>query len=134
MAGQRKKRLPIADPAALVALWRLFCTDVVENGYATVPTVTEFIRYAARTTGAEEPAVAEAVERLWPEVRQAVEAIRGDVLSQGTMLGKYQSTMSVLAVKNWCGWSDKAEAAKGPTPAGIAAAAAEIERLMADGG
>jgi hypothetical protein len=25
------------------------------------------------------------------------------------MLGKYNSTMSIFALKNWCNWKDKAE-------------------------
>lgn len=128
----RKRKAPVAGPEELTELWRLFCADIVENRYATVPTVTEFVGFVARLreTGTKE--VAAAVERHFPEARQAVEQMRADVVSQGSMLGKYQSTMSVLAIKNWCGWADKQDPARGKTPAGIAAAAAEIERLMAD--
>ena len=134
MAGQGKKRQPFARAGALVEAWRRFCAAIVEDGYVAVPTVTAFIRYVARETGTEETAVAAAVERYLPQVRETVEAIRGDVLSQGSLLGKYQSTMAALAVKNWCRWTDKPDAARGVSAADIAAAAAEIERLIADGG
>ncbi len=130
----RKKKKPVKDGAELVELWREFCAQIVEDGYTITPTVTEFIRFIARLRGAEETAVAGAVEALFPDARAAIERIRADVVSQGTMLGKYQSTMSVLAIKNWCGWADKQDPARGKTPAGIAEAAAEIERLMADDG
>lgn len=127
-----KQRSPVSSAKDLVVRWRQFCTAIVEEGYVIAPTITEFIRFVVRQTGATEEAVAAAVERHLPRVRQEVESIRGDVLSQGTMLGKYQSTMSVLAVKNWCGWADKQEAAKGRDPVGLAEAAAQIERLLSD--
>ncbi len=129
MAG--RQRAPLSGPRELIELWRLFCGEIVENKYVTVPTVTEFVRFVARCRQAPEEDVARAVERHFPAAREAVERMRADVLSQGSMLGKYQSTMSTLAIKNWCGWADKQDPTKGKTPAGIAAAAAEIERLMA---
>ncbi len=132
MPGRRKT--PVTGAQELTELWRLFCGEIVENKYTIVPTVTEFVQFVARRKAAEVEDVARAVERHFPDARQAVERMRADVVSQGSMLGKYQSTMSVLAIKNWCGWADKQDPAKGKTPAGIAEAAAEIERLMADEG
>ncbi len=128
-----RQRAPIGSPQELVSLWRQFCANVVENGYAIAPTQTEFIRYVAQHRDAPEETVAAAVERHLPAVHRTVESIRGDVVSQGSMLGKYQSTMSVLAVKNWCGWADKQDSNRGREPAGLAEAAAQIERLIRDG-
>ena len=40
-------------------------------------------------------------------MKKEFEAIRADTISEGTMLGKYQPTMSIFALKNWCSWTDR---------------------------
>ena len=39
-------------------------------------------------------------------IKREFETIRADVISEGTMLGKYQPTMSIFCLKNWCAWRD----------------------------
>ena len=35
--------------------------------------------------------------------------MQGDLIAQGAMLNKYQPTMSIFVLKNWCKWADKPE-------------------------
>ena len=32
-----------------------------------------------------------------------------DTITEGVNLGKYNTTMSIFALKNWCNWADKNE-------------------------
>ena len=45
----------------------------------------------------------------FPNIKKDFEAIRADTIAEGTMLGRYQPTMSIFALKNWCKWTDKAD-------------------------
>ena len=33
--------------------------------------------------------------------------MQSDLITQGAMLNKYQPTMSIFVLKNWCKWADK---------------------------
>ena len=35
--------------------------------------------------------------------------MQSDLITQGAMLDKYQPTMSIFVLKNWCKWADKPE-------------------------
>ena len=121
-----------SSPAALLRAWRRFCDGIVADGYTAAPTDTAFIRALAAEHGCDETRVSRALARHLPAVRDAVDDIRADVITQGALAGKYPATVSTFGLKNKCGWADKPERA--PTAAApVAAIAAAIERMMTDG-
>ena len=40
--------------------------------------------------------------------------MQSDTITTGGMLGKYNPTMTIFALKNWCNWKDKAEVETAP--------------------
>ncbi len=106
-AGQPKR---FEDGDQLVMLWSEFCEEIVEDGYKIAPTLTEFAKWLSVALGdTDRRTLYNALYKYFPEVKNALEGMRADVVAQGTMLGKYQPSMSIFALKNWCGWADKLE-------------------------
>lgn len=119
------------SPAALLAAWRRFCDGIVADGYTTAPTDTAFVRAVAAQHGCDEATADRAFLRHLPAVRDTLDGIRADVITQGALAGKYPATVSTFVLKNKCGWVDKPERAA-PVPASVAEIAAAIERMMTD--
>lgn len=91
-------------------LWCEFCAEIERDGYDKAPTFSEFRKWLAdhfKSTDAK--TIYNALHEYFPNIKKEVEEIRADVVAQGTMLGIYQPTMSIFALKNWCGWADKVE-------------------------
>lgn len=106
-AGQPKK---FESGEQLVSLWTEFCAEIVEDGYQIAPTLTEFGKWlSVALSETDRKTLYNALYKYFPEYKNTLEGIRADVVAQGTMLGKYQPSMSIFALKNWCGWSDKLE-------------------------
>ena len=111
--GEQKKRgrghpRTFKSGEELIALYREFCDEVKSEDYKVVPTKTEFEWWLKNKKGfGDRKTVYWSLERYYPEFKKEFDEIRADVVSQGTMLGKYQPSMSIFALKNWCGWSDK---------------------------
>lgn len=106
-AGQPKK---FESAEQLMELWGEFCAEIVANGYSIAPTYTEFSKWLCTgSVEADRRTIYNSLNKYFPDIKNAVEATRADVVAQGTMLGKYQPSMSIFALKNWCGWSDKLE-------------------------
>lgn len=94
----------------ILELWKEFCNEIVENGYNKAPTQTEFSWWLDRVKHAvDHRTVYLTINKYYPHIKGEWDKIRADVVSQGTMLGKYQPTMSIFALKNWCNWADKVE-------------------------
>lgn len=95
----------------LIALWNDFCAEIVEDDYKIAPTLTEFGKWLAVALDDEtdRKTLYNALYKYFPDVKSKLECARADVVAQGTMLGKYQPSMSIFALKNWCGWVDKLE-------------------------
>lgn len=105
MAGQPKKFGE--DGKGLIKLYSDFCDEVIGNGFMTVPTETEFCRWLCKKgVSADRKTVYSTMNRYFPEIKKDFEKIRGDTIAQGAMLGKYKETMTIFALKHWCGWSD----------------------------
>lgn len=105
--GQPKKFKTGQD---LIDLWQQFCDYIVESGYCIAPTQTEFSKWLATVQNrADRKTIYTSLNEYFPTIKSDFEAIRADVITQGAMLGKYQQTMSIFALKNWCNWSDKVE-------------------------
>lgn len=102
--GQPKKFKSGKD---LIALWKQFCNQIRENGYKEAPTQTAFCRWLeANNTPTDAKTIYNSLNEYFPNIKKDFELIRADTISEGTMLGKYQPTMSIFALKNWCSWRD----------------------------
>lgn len=106
-AGQPKR---FESGEQLVMLWGEFCDEIVEDGYKIAPTLTEFAKWlSVALVDTDRKTLYNALYKYFPEIKGSLEGMRADVVAQGTMLGKYQPSMSIFALKNWCGWADKVE-------------------------
>lgn len=95
----------------LIALFREFCDDIIENDFARVPNQTNFCRWLADNyCECDRKTIYNALNKYFPTIKSEFEQIQSDVIAEGGMLGKYQSTMSIFALKNWCRWSDNPRA------------------------
>lgn len=102
--GQPKK---FKSGQQLVDLWKQFCDQIRENGYIEAPTQTAFERWLKKEyQPVDVRTIYNALNEYFPHIKKDFERIRADVISEGTMLGKYQPTMSIFALKNWCSWRD----------------------------
>lgn len=94
----------------LIELWTAYCDEIAEQGYVQAPTQTDFTRWLARReTPADRKTIYTALNRYFPGIKSEFERIRSDTITAGAMLGHYQQTMTIFALKNWCGWTDKQE-------------------------
>lgn len=88
-----------------------FCESIVDEGFKTVPTQTEFIRWCIRVKGLEVSprTLSKAINHYYPDIRAEWEQIRSDTLVYGGAIDKYKQSMAIFALKNWCGWSDNVQ-------------------------
>ena len=92
----------------LIALFREFCDEIIDNGFARVPNQTNFCKWLSDNyCECDRKTIYNALNKYFPTIKSEFEQLQGDVIAEGGMLGKYQSTMSIFALKNWCKWSDK---------------------------
>ena len=91
----------------LIELWQEFCTEIVDNGFLTVPTQTAFCRWLSENYAeTDRRTIYNSLNLYFPNIKKDFEQIQSDTIMQGGMVGKYNSTMSIFGLKNWCGWSD----------------------------
>jgi len=94
----------------LIELWQEFCDEIVEAEFYTIPSQTSFCKWlTVHYEGADRKTIYNSLNKIFPDIKKDFEAIRADVIAEGSMLGKYQPTMSIFALKNWCKWTDKQE-------------------------
>lgn len=106
-AGQPKR---FESGEELIALWTEYCDEIAAQGYVGVPTQTDFSRWLRRTASdADRRTIYTSLNKYFPAIKKEFERIRADTVATGTMLGRYQPSMSIFALKNWCGWTDKQE-------------------------
>ena len=106
MAEFRKPK-KIKSGKQLIELWTEFCDSIRENNYSEAPTQTAFSRWLSKYFDAiDRRTIYNNLNKYFPEVKKDFESIRADTIAEGTMLGKYQPTMSIFALKNWCSWRD----------------------------
>jgi hypothetical protein len=109
MAGRGHPK-KFKDGKQLIGLWKTFCNQIRENGYTEAPTQTAFCRWLEKNySPTDAKTIYNALNDYFPNIKKDFEAIRADTISEGTMLGKYQPSMSIFALKNWCSWKDKIE-------------------------
>ena len=92
----------------LIDIWKQYCEWIVENGYIEAPTQTAFCGWLEKNFEAtDRKTIYNTLNKIFPDIKGEFERIRGDTVAAGAMLGKYQPTMSIFALKNWCGWKDQ---------------------------
>ena len=98
----------------LIELWRQFCNRIVENEFNTVPTQTAFCRWLEKEyEKTDRKTIYNSLNKIFPSIKKDFEQLQSDVIMQGGMMGKYNPTMSIFGLKNWCGWSDSGRVVTG---------------------
>lgn len=94
----------------LITLWRNFCDEIIDEGFKNVPTQTAFCRWLALNYNAvDRKTIYTSLNKYFPNIKKEFEKLQSDTIMTGAMLGKYNPTMSIFGLKNWCNWKDKAE-------------------------
>lgn len=93
-----------------IELWQAFCDDIVDSGFSTVPSQTAFCKWLTKNyESTDRKTIYNTLNKIFPTIKSNFEQMQGDIIAEGSMLGKYQPTMSIFALKNWCSWSDRSE-------------------------
>lgn len=91
----------------LIKLWSNFCNEIIKNEFDKVPTQTAFCRWLSENyKDTDRKTIYNSLNKYFPTIKKDFEQIQSDTIMQGGMLGKYNPTMSIFGLKNWCGWSD----------------------------
>ncbi len=91
----------------LIGLWSDFCNEIVKNDYNLVPTQTAFCRWLSENyKDTDRRTIYNSLNIYFPNLKKEFEQLQSDIIMQGGMLGKYNPTMSIFGLKNWCGWGD----------------------------
>lgn len=102
--GQPKK---FKNEKELINLWAEFCEYIIDNEFITVPTQTAFCKWLAENYDkVDRKTIYSSLNKYFPTIKKEFEQLQSDVIMQGGMTGKYNPTMSIFGLKNWCGWSD----------------------------
>ncbi len=103
--GQPKK---FENGEQLIDLWIAFNEDIHAKEYKLVPTQSNFCRYLSKHfKECDRRTIYNSLSEYFPTIKNEFERIQADTIAEGGMLGHYQATMSIFALKNWCKWSDK---------------------------
>jgi hypothetical protein len=88
-----------------------FCEAIVEHGYNKLPSRSNFCRWYADQCkqSISTRTVWLSMTQYYPGIKDDAMELISDVLVQGAALGKWNSTMVIFALKNWCHWSDRKE-------------------------
>ena len=98
----------------MIALWSDFCNEIVQNEFNTVPTQTAFCRWLSENyQDTDRRTIYNSLNKYFPALKKEFEQLQSDVIMQGGMMGKYNPTMSIFGLKNWCGWSDSGRVTTG---------------------
>ena len=94
----------------LISLWNDFCNEIIDNGFDKVPTQTAFCRWLAEHyKETDRKTIYNSLNKIFPTIKKDFEKLQSDTITTGGMLGKYNPTMTIFALKNWCNWADKPE-------------------------
>lgn len=91
----------------VISLWLEFCDSIIDGGYKQIPTQAAFCRWLRDNyADISERTLYNVLNKYFPTIKKEFRQIQSDVIMQGAMLGKYNATMAIFGLKNWCGWSD----------------------------
>ena len=106
----RTKPTKFSSGEQLILLWETFCNEIVDNGFDKVPTQTAFCRWLTENfKKTDRKTIYNSLNKIFPDIKKDFERLQSDTITTGGMLGKYNPTMTIFALKNWCNWKDKAE-------------------------
>lgn len=107
----RTKPKAFSSGNQLFELYTEFCEEIVENGYKETPTQTAFCRWLGQNyREVDRKTIYNSVNKYFPDIKKRLENMRSDIMMEGGLKGKYNPTMCIFGLKNWCGWKDKLEA------------------------
>ena len=108
MAGQPKKfKKKEFEDFVLEYFDKIYNAQIDDN--ADIPTFYGFFQYVSKLRPCSFHTVRRCFDEYWADIKKDFEEIRADLLVRGGSLGKYNSTMVIFALKNWCNWADKKE-------------------------
>ena len=98
----------------LISLWADFCEEIADNDYNCVPTQSAFCRWLSKNYDkTDRKTIYNSLNKYFPTIKKDFEQLQSDTIMQGGMMGKYNPTMSIFGLKNWCGWSDSGRVVTG---------------------
>lgn len=71
-----------------------------------IPTFYGFYNFVKDKKECSYHTIRRCFDEYWADIKKDFQDVRSDLLVRGGMLGKYQSTMTIFGLKNWCGWGD----------------------------
>ena len=90
----------------MIALWSDFCNEIVQNEFNSVPTQSALCRWlSVNYADTDRRTIYNSLNKYFPSIKKEFEQLQSDVIMLGGMMGKYNPTMSIFGLKNWCGWS-----------------------------
>lgn len=104
-AGQPKK---FKSAKQLIELFRAFCDEIAREGYKRVPSQSGFCKWLSENYDyCDRKTIYNSLNKYFPTIKKDFEQAQSDILAEGGILGCYQPTMTIFALKNWCKWQDK---------------------------
>lgn len=76
-----------------------------------IPTFYGFYNFVKKKKECSYHTVRRCFDEYWADIKKDFQDVRSDLLVRGGMLGKYQPTMTIFGLKNWCGWGDSGRVA-----------------------
>lgn len=106
MAGQPKK---FKSGDELKTLYFEFIEDIIENDFDRAPSKLQFSRWLRDVKGytIDVKTIYTSFNKYFPDIKKDFQQIYADVLSEGVLLGKQNTTMAIFMLKNQAGWSDR---------------------------
>ena len=101
-AKENRKRL-FESAEDFMDYWEAFLDHLKKDGYSVPPTSSEFARWC----GVSKRTVNNYIANY--NLREKVAPLTADCYVEGAMAKSYQTSMTIFALKNTCGWSDKRE-------------------------
>ena len=71
-----------------------------------IPTFYGFYNFVKDKKECSYHTIRRCFDEYWSDIKKDFQDVRSDLLVRGGMLGKYQPTMTIFGLKNWCGWGD----------------------------
>lgn len=93
------------SPSDLIDAFNAFIDDVRDSDFETFPTKANFARFL----GIDPKTVYNTIYKYFPEIKKEYMDVLADCLTEGATVGKWDKTMTIFCLKNWCSWADKAE-------------------------
>ncbi len=87
-----------------------FIEDIQQNDFYALPTKTSFSKWVVETGRVKKCTrwtVIKCLNEYYNVTKKDHREMLADMLAEGAAMGKYQQTMCIFALKNWCAWSDR---------------------------